>query len=100
MSVTLGPAEFLGLSEELGTLKANKWANLIITNGPLFDDKTSIKENWIKGVSYSYGKTETKAHAGIYNLDFQDKKYTVEISESGETKITSKFYILYLFKYF
>ena len=88
-AVTLGPAEFLGLSEELGTLKANKWANLIITNGPLFDDKTSIKENWIKGVSYSYGKTETKAHAGIYNLDFQDKKYTVEISESGETKITS-----------
>ena len=49
-SITLAPAEILGISTTCGTLEDNKDATFIITSGDLLDMKTSIvEEAYIQG---------------------------------------------------
>ena len=42
--VTVNPAKALGLFDELGTIEAGKWSNLV-----LFDENINVKEVYIKG---------------------------------------------------
>ncbi|MBP7478118.1 MAG: amidohydrolase family protein, partial [Chitinophagales bacterium] len=86
-AISQGPAEWLGIGSEVGTLSPNKWANFIVVSGDLFDEKSVIVENWVKGIAYSYSKPSASAYSGNYKLQIQDKEYKLKISESGETKI-------------
>lgn len=88
-AITLGPAEFLGINNEVGTISPNKWANLIITNGPIFDDKTNIQETWVKGILYNYAKPNTTYAAGNYHLNIQNQNYTIDISDKNDVKIST-----------
>lgn len=86
-AISQGPAEWLGIGNEVGTLSPNKWANFIVVSGDLFDEKSIIVENWVKGIAYSYSKPSATAYSGNYKLQIQDKEYKLQISESGEAKI-------------
>lgn len=46
------PAEILGVSNSLGTLEKGKIANLIVTNGELFGEKTKIENIFVDGIKY------------------------------------------------
>lgn len=49
-SITLAPAEILGISQTCGTLEDNKDATFVITSGDLLDMKTSnVEEAYIQG---------------------------------------------------
>ena len=48
-SLTLRPAEMLGLGEEIGSLDADKKANLIFLNGDPFEYGTEVKAVMIDG---------------------------------------------------
>ena len=48
-SVTLWPAQILGLGDKLGTIDAGKMANLVITDGDLLEAKTVTKFLFIDG---------------------------------------------------
>lgn len=48
-SVTLWPAQILGLGERLGTIEAGKMANLVVTDGDLLEARTNTKFLFIDG---------------------------------------------------
>jgi imidazolonepropionase-like amidohydrolase len=49
---TTTPAEVLGISNSLGTLEKGKIANLFITNGELFAEKTNVERVFVDGYDY------------------------------------------------
>ncbi len=71
-SLTTIPAEMLGLTNELGKLKAGYIANFIITSGNLFDEKTVIYENWIQGTIYKIKDYNAVDMRGTYDLTYGD----------------------------
>ncbi len=48
-AITTSPATLLGIESECGSIKPGAWANLVVTNGDLWDDKTKIEEVWVRG---------------------------------------------------
>ena len=46
---TLSPAEIFGVADRLGSVENGKIANLVVTDGDLFDEKTKIKMVFVDG---------------------------------------------------
>lgn len=51
-ALTLHPAEIFGLSGKLGSIESGKIANLTVTDGDLFDERTKVRMVFIDGVKY------------------------------------------------
>jgi imidazolonepropionase-like amidohydrolase len=51
-ALTIHPAEFFGLASRLGSIESGKIANLTVTDGDLFDEKTKVRMVFIDGVKY------------------------------------------------
>lgn len=51
-ALTLNAAEIYGLAGKLGSIDKGKIANLVVTDGDLFDDKTKVKMVIVDGVKY------------------------------------------------
>jgi imidazolonepropionase-like amidohydrolase len=49
-SVTLTPAEFLGVASKVGSIEKGKRANLVLTDGDIFEYGTHIRETFVNGV--------------------------------------------------
>ncbi len=47
--LTTNPASQLGLAPLAGTLEAGRMANLVITDGPLYGEKTHVLSTWVAG---------------------------------------------------
>jgi len=48
-SVTLYPAQILGVADRLGSIEVGKMANVVVTDGDLLDPRTNIKHIFING---------------------------------------------------
>jgi hypothetical protein len=48
-ALTLSPAEIYGVADRLGSIENGKIANLVITDGDLFNEKTKIKYVFVDG---------------------------------------------------
>ncbi len=51
-AMTLTPAEMFGVSDRLGSIEPGKIANLVVTKGGLFDEKTTIEHVFVDGIKY------------------------------------------------
>lgn len=60
-ALTTVPAKAFGVDHQLGTLERGKVANLIVTDGPLFADKTEIKETWVAGERFEFEPAPTRS---------------------------------------
>jgi imidazolonepropionase-like amidohydrolase len=69
-SLTTTPAELLNLSDRIGQLKPGMLANFIITSGNLFEEKTTIYENWIQGKLYRIRDYNMPDIRGTYDLTY------------------------------
>lgn len=49
---TLSAAEIYGVADRLGSVEKGKIANLVVTDGDLFQDKTNVKYIFIDGMKY------------------------------------------------
>ncbi len=49
---TLSPAEIFGVADRLGSLEKGKIANLVVTDGDLFQEKTKVKYIFVDGVKF------------------------------------------------
>jgi len=67
-ALTKAPASLLGIYDKVGSLDAGKLANFLITTGPVFNEKTSIVENWIQGKKYGVKEDAWKDIKGQYDL--------------------------------
>ena len=75
-ALTIIPAQYLKVSEQLGTLEKGKLANFIITNGKVFDKHTVVLENWVKGIQYKVAGTPDGDLAGVYDLTMDGARLT------------------------
>ena len=100
-SLTTIPAAILGKSNEIGSLKVGCYANFVITSGELFDEETTLFENWVQGTKYVVNDLNVKDIRGSYDLTIDNDVYKmkidgkiaspkVEIKSANEKKVNSK----------
>ena len=68
-SVTLYPAQILGISDQLGSIEVGKMANVVVTDGDLLEPRTNIKYLFINGRLLPL----TSRHTELYDA-FKDRK--------------------------
>ena len=52
-AMTLSPAEIYGVADRLGSIEKGKIANLVVTRGEIFDDRTKVEMIFIDGVKHT-----------------------------------------------
>ncbi|HRG24124.1 MAG TPA: amidohydrolase family protein [Chitinophagaceae bacterium] len=98
-ALTKVPAQTLGIYDKVGSLDAGKLANFLVTNGPIFSEKTNILYNYVQGIKYNV-KDDTNI-TGTYNLTITtpagEEKYTLDVKSNssvtmwGKDTLNSKF---------
>ncbi len=88
-ALTTIPAQLINQKEKIGELKKGALANLIITNGPLFDKETEIEQNWVQGQQHIIKPRPKTSIDGEYALNIKDTSYKLVLSKS-ESKIDAK----------
>ncbi len=98
-ALTKVPAQALGIYDKVGSLDAGKLANFLVTNGPIFNEKSSILYNYVQGIKYNV-KDDSNI-TGTYNLTINtpagDEKYTLDVKSNssvtmwGKDTLSSKF---------
>ena len=68
-ALTTVPAEFLGISDQAGSLEAGKLANFIITSEPIFNAGSVLFENWIQGDRFIVNTGKYLDFVGTYETD-------------------------------
>ena len=68
-SVTLYPAQILGIADKLGSIEVGKMANLVVTDGDLLEPRTNVKHLFINGRMLPL----TSRHTELFN-SFKDRK--------------------------
>lgn len=68
-SVTLYPAQILGIDDKLGSIEVGKMANLVVTDGEMLDARTKIKHVFIGGRMIPL----TSRHTDLFD-SFKDRK--------------------------
>lgn len=68
-SVTLYPAQILGISNQLGSIEVGKTANIVVTDGDLLEPRTNIKYLFINGRMLPL----TSRHTELYDA-FKNRK--------------------------
>ena len=83
--LTVNPARQLGLSKVTGTIEPGRMANLLVTDGPLFGEKTHVMATWVAGTP-SLGHEPVKfSFSGPFTL----KAEGVELTGSIDTEAKS-----------
>ena len=102
IALTKTPATALGVYEQVGSLETGKWANFLITSGPVFQEKTVIFQNWVQGRRYNVKDDGWKDRRGTYKLVLNTPSgpvnYTLNFKSNsaasiiGKDTVTSRFY--------
>lgn len=81
-ALTTVPAQLLGKSDKIGSLKNGAYANFLITSGDIFDKKTTLYENWVQGYKNTIEDRNTIDITGTYAFSLAGENY--EMTLSGE----------------
>lgn len=81
-ALTMTPAKILGVSHLLGSIEKGKIANLLLTDGDIFDEKTSLYTAFVAGNEYTIKKNNPYDIRGTWtiNVESMTQKLTVKIS--------------------
>lgn len=89
-SITVGPAELLGISDLAGTIKPGKLANLVRTDGPLLDEKSKIVSVWVDGQEEKIKTSDSLELEGEWEVAFLDEAIAdgveIELEVSGNSE--------------
>ena len=88
-SLTTIPAEAIGMSNKIGAIDKGYYANFIVTSGSIFDEKTIIYENWVKGQKHLINSREIINIDGNYKLNINNRDYKVSLNDSQKKISTS-----------
>jgi len=79
-ALTANPAQFINAYDKIGALKKGFYANFIVTTKPLFEEESSIVQNWVAGEPNIYSDLNAPDIRGNYLLSISEKTYTVKFS--------------------
>lgn len=99
-ALTTIPAAFLNASDKIGSLEEGRYANFLITSGPVFDKETTLYENWVQGQKNVINTKDQQDIRGNYKISAGGKTYDVKLTGEvsklksevsvGDTKYPSK----------
>ncbi|MEM7782671.1 MAG: amidohydrolase family protein [Planctomycetota bacterium] len=85
-AATIGGAKILGVENQLGTIENGKIANLLVTDGDIFEKKTKILETWVDGVRFQHAAKQQRDFEGKWKFAGSKMKGQVlEVSKSGKS---------------
>ena len=100
-AMTYTPARLARAESMVGGLQAGKIANLIVTDGGLFEEGTSIYQNWVQGKPYEFKETEKVDYDGMFDLSvagqdlgtikIMDEKVKLVVNDSTEKDLKASF---------
>ena len=67
-ALTITPATLVGADGMLGTIEKGKWANFLVSSGPVFDKGTKIYHNWVQGIPYIISDLPDESLEGSYRF--------------------------------
>jgi hypothetical protein len=68
-ALTLSPAEIYGVADRMGSIDKGKIANLLVTKGEIFDDRTLIQMIFVDGKKYTPAADNNGAGRGMITND-------------------------------
>lgn len=81
-ALTTVPAQILKQEHNLGTLEKGKYANFIVSSGPLFQEGSEIFENWVQGTPHQVKQRAAQDIDGNYTFRIGDEEVDVAITNS------------------
>jgi imidazolonepropionase-like amidohydrolase len=101
-ALTKTPATVLGVYDQVGSIDPGKWANFLLTSGPIFSERTTIYQNWVQGEKYVVKDDSWSDPRGKYKVVLNttsgpvnyvlDFKSNTSANFIGKDTITSRFY--------
>lgn len=104
--LTTNPAEMLGVGDQLGRVEQGYTANLLVTDGDVFEEGTTIRDVWIDGHRHEINPAPPLDLEGVWDasarLDGERISFTLEIDarrrvtvgvdavEEGEDRTTAR----------
>jgi imidazolonepropionase-like amidohydrolase len=88
-ALTVQPAKLLGVDQKLGTVDAGRLANLVVTDGELFGEKTKVVDVWISGKPHNIKKGIEVHPAGTWNLTLtapDNEAFHLQLALKGEAE--------------
>ncbi len=79
-ALTATPAQILGVYDQTGSLEKGKWANFLVTNGPLFKKETQLVEHWVQGNKYTINNKNPQDLSGKYKLSVGGQTYILQVT--------------------
>ena len=79
-ALTTFPAQLLGKSGSIGSLKSGSYANFLITSGDVFDDKTTLYENWVQGRQTILEDMNIKDIRGDYEFTLAGEDFKMSLN--------------------
>jgi imidazolonepropionase-like amidohydrolase len=91
-ALTKNPAVALNVYDEVGSLEPGKLANFVITSKPVFEEGSSILQNWIQGEKYAVNEDEWDPASGTYKLTItsmagQSEDYVLDVKSAKSASI-------------
>ncbi|MEO8494148.1 MAG: amidohydrolase family protein [Planctomycetota bacterium] len=83
-ALTTTPAQLFGADDKLGTVERGKLANLVVTDGDVFAEKTKIVETWVNGTRYEVSTEPEFDVRGTWELKIEDREKPVVLKLTGE----------------
>jgi N-acetylglucosamine-6-phosphate deacetylase len=96
-ALTTGPARLLGIQQLAGTVEPGKLANLVVSEGSLFQPGATVEETWVSGKRYRVAEPPERIEvAGQWRLSAdaltgKEKYWLLEITAEGK-KLSGKLY--------
>ena len=93
-AMTTVPAKYFGVQSQVGTIETGKLANLIVTDGDLFDEKTKLLETWVAGRRHQNELPPMRSVGGKWHVTLGDQTFVLKVEQknsslSGEIELPS-----------
>lgn len=79
-ALTANPASFINANDRIGALKKGFYANFFISTKSIFEEESSIIQNWVNGEPNIYADFNAPDIRGNYLLGVSGKTYTVKFT--------------------
>lgn len=93
-ALTITPASLVNMYNEVGSLETGKWANFLISSGPVFEEKTQLLQNWVQGEKYEIKEDLTEEVKGVYALSLvgekETKNFLIEVKNNKSALLLQK----------
>lgn len=83
-ALTTSPATFIGMQDQLGSLKPGMIASFFIASKDIFEEDAVIYETWANGVQSKYNDLLAPAIEGHYSLLLGQSSYKLDIGRDQE----------------